>query len=548
MSHLYKQGLDRHQQLLFPPSLDDYVDSDNSVRAIDSYVQTLDLHKLNFTNTRKSNRVDGQKAYSPKLLLKIYIYGYLNKIRSSRMIERECKRNIELLWLTQGLTPTYHTIANFRRDNAKALKAIFKEFILLCKSLDLIGDGLKAVDGAFLRANASKNTLLMKKSIEKDLAKIEEKITQSIDNYLETLDKQDCDKQSIHTHSHNIASNLPKDIDKLKEKRQILQENLQLLQDSHKTQLNTTDKDAHLMIKPSHNLMAYNAQIVVDDKHKLIVATDISTIGNDTVQLHHMATQTKDNLQLSKEESLEIVGDTGYYSSYELYKCKQDNILAIIPEANRNKAQQDKRLFTRDKFTYNKSKDCYTCPNNQTLHKRQSHQIKNNKRHFIYTTQNTICKQCPLKSQCLPTKTRHKQIYRWEFEEIVESHRSMMKSQEAKEKVKQRGSIVEHPFGTIKRTLGWDHFLVRGKRKVGGENALIAFTYNFKRVLTILGVELFNQLMMAIQQEDIHIKDIKGYILERYTAYIKAYFLFFGFLYRKLVLVSEFQCEKRRVE
>ena len=178
MGELYKQGLNRKQQLLFPPSIDDYVDEDNLVRAIDAYVDVLDLNEFQFSNTRKSNRLDGQKAYSPKLLLKIYIYGYLNKIRSSRMLERECKRNLELIWLTSGLTPSYHTISDFRKNNPKALKQIFKEFILLCKNIDLIGDGLKAVDGAFLRANASKNQLIMKKSLVKDLTKVEEEIEQ----------------------------------------------------------------------------------------------------------------------------------------------------------------------------------------------------------------------------------------------------------------------------------------------------------------------------------------------------------------------------------
>jgi transposase len=159
MNELYKQGLNRNQQLLFPPSIDDYVDENNSVRAIDAYVELLDLNQLQFSNTRKSNRVDGQKAYSPKLLLKIYIYGYLNKIRSSRALEKECKRNLELIWLTQELKPSNHTIADFRKNNPKALKQVFKEFVLLCKNIDLIGDGLKAVDGAFLKANASKKSI-----------------------------------------------------------------------------------------------------------------------------------------------------------------------------------------------------------------------------------------------------------------------------------------------------------------------------------------------------------------------------------------------------
>lgn len=190
MSELYKQGLNRNQQLLFPPSINDYVDEDSSVRVIDSYVELLDLTKLQFSNTRKSNRADGQKAYSPQLLLKIYIYGYLNKIRSSRALEKECERNLELIWLTQNLIPSYHTIADFRKNNPQALKQVFKEFVLLCKNIDLIGNGLKAVDGAFLRANASKNQLITTKTLEKDLIKIEQEVAQ----YLQSLEYSDKEK------------------------------------------------------------------------------------------------------------------------------------------------------------------------------------------------------------------------------------------------------------------------------------------------------------------------------------------------------------------
>jgi len=191
MSTFYKQGKDRKQQMFFPPSLDEYISESSSVRSIDIYIESLDFVGLGFSDTRKSNRADGQKSYAPKMLMKIYLYGCLNKIRSSRMLERECKRNIELMWLTHGLTPSYHTIADFRKDNPKALRKTFKHFVIVCKNLSLIGDGLKAVDGAFLRANASKNKLLMKSTLTKDLVKIEQKI----EDYLETLDSVDQESQ-----------------------------------------------------------------------------------------------------------------------------------------------------------------------------------------------------------------------------------------------------------------------------------------------------------------------------------------------------------------
>ena len=494
MSELYKQGLNRNQQLLFPPSIDDYVDEENSVRAIDAYVEFSDLSKLEFSNTRKSNRTDGQKAYSPKLLLKIYIYGYLNKIRSSRALEKECKRNLELIWLTENLAPSYHTIADFRKENPRALKHVFTEFVLLCKNINLIGDGLKAVDGAFLRANASKNRLITKTTLEKDLKKVE----QEIQEYLKSLEYSDKEKQPL-----NLINKLPKNLRQLKHKQKELSKNLELLKTMGKTQHNTTDPDASLMQKPAHNLMAYNSQIVVDEKYKFIVATNVSSKGNDAQQLHEMGQETKENLELEKSDCLTIVADTGYYSSKEFVKCNADNINAIVPEAKTQQVQKDKGKFTRDKFIFDVKNDCYICPNKQALKKRATPQLKNDKVNFVYAGASAICKACLLKDQCLPIQTPYKQMYRYENEHIIEEHREKMQMQECKVMVKKRGSLVEHPFGTIKRSLGWDHFLMRGIEKVSGENALIMFGYNFKRLLNLIGIALFKKLIVAVKNENI---------------------------------------------
>jgi len=535
MADIYKEGQDRNQHLLLPPSIDDYVDDDNVVRAIESYVEVLDLKRLEFCNTRKSNRNDGQKAYNPKLLLKIYIYGYLNKIRSSRALEKECKRNLELIWLTESLTPSYHTISDFRKDNFKALKQVFKEFVLLCKNVDLIGDGLKAVDGAFLRANASKNKLITKVTLKKDLTKIE----QDIQEYLTSLEFSDKETQPS-----NIVKKLPKDLARLKYQQEELSQNLQLLEKMNKTQYNYTDPDASLMIKPAHNLMAYNSQIVVDEKYKLIVASDISSKGNDANQLHTMAQQTKENLELDNQDNLTIVADTGYYSAKEFKKCTGDNINAIVPEANKQQVQKDKGKFTRDKFIYNSKNDYYICPNNKILHKRPAPQLKNDKVNFIYSVQSAICKSCPLKDKCIPTKTPRKQLFRWEEEHIIEKHQQKMKTQEARDIVKKRGSIVEHPFGTIKRTLGWTHFLVRGKNKVSGENALIMFTYNFKRLLNLIGISLFQKLINVINSKDTQaIEQIKQDIAE-YILYFYLYLTCLGMIFSYVPIFRQLKVGK----
>ena len=283
------------------------------------------------------------------------------------------------------------------------------------------------------------------------------------------------------------------------------------------TQYNRTDPDAKLMVKPAHNLMAYNSQIVVDKKYKFIVATDVSS-GKDVEQLHNMAIQTK---EITGNANMIIVGDTGYYSPKELKKCTDDNIEVIVPSVNRSQAQKDKGKFTRDAFIYDKSSDTYICPNEQTL-VRSSSVHKNGKILYSYRGSSAMCRECSLRKNCIPSNTAHKKIFRWEHEEIVENHLEKMKTNEAKNILKQRGSIVEHPFGTIKQTLGWSHFLVRGTEKVSGENALIMFTYNFKRMLNLIGIVLFRKLIIALQEgniEDIK-EEIRAYITHFWVIWI----------------------------
>ncbi|MDQ7032725.1 MAG: IS1182 family transposase [Desulfonauticus sp.] len=488
---IYKQGLNRKQQLMFPPSLDELVEEDNVVRAIEAYVDTLDIFKLNI-KTKKSLIKDGQPAFHPKLLLKIYIYGYLNKIRSSRKLEQEINRNIEMMWLTQGLRPSYKTIANFRKNNPKALQTIFKEFSLLLKNLKLITGDLVAVDGAFLRANASKNTLIMRKTVKKDISKIDE----DIKNYmtlLETLDKEDKNATNLKISKEEI--------DKLLEKKELFKKDLDMLDALGKEQHNKTDKDATVMSKPAHNLMAYNSQIAVDDTYKFIVATDISTNGHDLDQLHNMATKSK---AITDNPNMVLTADKGYYSTKELKKCIEDNIETIVPPRATAKTKKIQNArFSKNQFIYNPEEDCYICPNNQKLKKIEKQYERNGRMLDIYRISSSYCKICPLKQNCLSDKTPNKQMYRWEHENLVDEYSTKMATPEAKAIVKKRGSIVEHPFGTIKRALGWDHFLVRTKKKVLGENALIMFTYNFKRLLNLIGIALFKKLCKAIKENDL---------------------------------------------
>ncbi len=517
---IYKQGLNRKQQLMFPPSLDELVEEDNVVRAIEAYVDTLDIFKLNI-KTKKSLIKDGQPAFHPKLLLKIYIYGYLNKIRSSRKLEQEINRNIEMMWLTQGLRPSYKTIANFRKNNPKALQTIFKEFSILLKNLKLITGDLVAVDGAFLRANASKNTLIMRKTVKKDISKIDE----DIKNYmtiLETLDKEDKNSTNL-----KISKD---EIDKLLTKKKQFQKDLDMLDALGKEQHNRTDKDATVMSKPAHNLMAYNSQIAVDDTYKFIVATDISTNGHDLDQLHNMATRTK---EIAENPNMIVTADKGYYSSKELKKCIEDGIETVVPPRATAKTKKIKDArFSKNQFIYNNKEDCYICPNNQKLKKTQKQYERDGRMLDVYRVSSNHCKVCPLKKNCLSDATSNKQMYRWEHEKLIDEYSTKMATPEAKAIVKKRGSIVEHPFGTIKRTLGWDHFLVRTKKKVLGENALIMFTYNFKRLLNLIGIDLFKKLCIAIKENDL------SQIRDEIAAYILVFGVYLGYFLERFLFLQ----------
>ena len=488
------QGEHRKQQLLFPPSIDEYVDEDNIVRVIDEYVDLLDMETLSFSHTAL-NDAEGRPAYHPKLLLKIYIYGYLNGIRSSRKIEREIDRNVEMMWLCSGLKPRYKTIANFRKENPEALKKVFKEFVLLTRELNLITGELVAIDGAFLRANASKNQLISQKTLLKDTKAID----QSIEAYLSSLTFADNTEAKQGATKPPLVEKDP--LFKKQVRKARLKEALAFLEENNLTQYNKTDPDAKLMVKPAHNLMAYNVQIAVDDSFKFIVATDTSSVGNDTNQLHTMATQAK---EITQNDAMVAVADAGYYNVIQIKQCQENNLEVVVPVPNRNKAKKEKGVFTKEDFVYDKERDYYLCPNHQILKRTPTPQKRQNRVNYTYRSTNSHCKVCPLRDKCLPEKTSYKSIYRWEHEDVIEHHHQKMQTPEAKKLISKRGAIVEHPFGTTKRTLGWDHFLVRGREKVSGENALVMFVYNFRRMFNLIGAQLFRKLILAIKSSLSH--------------------------------------------
>lgn len=492
MGNIYKEGQNRKQQMCFPPSIDEYVSSDNPVRAIEAYVEMLDMAELGFTKANLGS-AEGQPAYHPGLLLKIYIYGYLNKIRSSRKLEAECKRNIEMMWLCAGLYPSYKTIADFRKENSKALKRVFREFVLLCKNIDLIEGELVAVDGAFLRANASKNQLITKKTVTKDLEAIDTKIEEYL-KALQFADENDKKEKNLTPPSD--------DLPKMKKRKAKLDKDLALLEKMGVTQYNRTDPDAKLMVKPAHNLMAYNTQIAVDERYKFIVATDVSSQANDFGKLSTMADRVNEVTQ--EEDHITIVADAGYYSAKDIQQCKSNNVDAYVAiPLKQNKAKKE-GYFTQSDFIYDQTKDCFICPSQQALTKSPTFNTKKDgTKYYFYRAGSKTCNACPLRQQCIPDQTAYKRVAASEYYHTIQAHQQKMQTPKAKKIMQQRAALVEHPFGTIKRTLGWDHYLVRGKKKVSGENALIMFTYNFRRLLGLIGIPLFQKLIKAIQSKDV---------------------------------------------
>jgi len=365
--------------------------------------------------------------------------------------------------------------------------------------------------------------LILKKNVTKDLNEIDKKI----DNYLTKMsfaDTQDKKERNLQTPKNNLS--------KMRKRKERLDKDLELLEKMGVTQYNRTDPDARLMIKPAHNLMAYNSQIVVDNTYKFIVATEVSSDNNDHGKLYNMAVETK---AITQNETMTIVGDTGYYSAKEISKCQEDNIDIVVAIPKLEKRQKDKGLYLHSDFIYNKENDYFTCPNQQILPRKNSVIItKNGIKGYVYRAGSKICKACPLKDNCIPKKTPCKSLSRSEYANMIVIYKEKMKTDKAKALIKKRGSIAEHPFGTVKRHLGWDHFLVRGIEKVSGENALIMFSYNFRRLLNLIGIALFRKLILAIKESNLEkIKvEIEAYILLSLS--IWSYYLYIiGFYHSK---------------
>jgi transposase len=464
--------------------MDDYVALDNPVRAIDAYVGSLDLAKLGFQHVNDAGGA-GQPPYDPADLLKLYLYGYLNGVRSSRRLEREARRNVEVMWLLRGLEPGYRTIGNFRKDNRAALKAANREFVLLARELDLLAGELVAIDGAFFHGDASKGSIVTGKRLTEQLAAVE----RDIEAYGAALDANDAAEVSSGSAEGPTGEDVAGKMAALLEKRARITADLAKLEESGETQLSRTDADARLLAKNGQVVAGYNVQIAVDAKHKLIVASEVVNDGNDTGQFHAMALAAKEALGV---ETLQAAADVGYYNGEELRACEADAIVAYVPEAEKNNRLAKQGRFTLKDFSYDVEQDVYRCPVGTELRPMNGYkQDAGGKLHVRYVARRPECSQCPLRSRCLTDKAPRREVYRWEHQDVIDRHRARMEQVQAKTIMRCRAALAEHPFGTLKCRAGYRHFLLRGFDKVRGEWSLMALCYNFTRLLSILGLDTF---------------------------------------------------------
>jgi transposase len=479
----FKTGISRDQASFLPPRVEDYVARDNPVRAIEAFVAALDLDQLGFRHAGPGGGA-GQPPYDPADLLKLYLYGYTNRVRSSRSLEREAGRNLELMWLMKRLVPGYRTIATFRKDNWRALKAVNREFVLLVRELGLVGGEVVAIDGAFFDGNASKASIRTRRKLAKRLAAIEQEI-EAYGATLEANDRAEAERPPAGRDGGggDGGSDIAQEVATLMARRATLQADLARLEENDETQLSRTDADARLLSKNGQVVAGYNVQIAVDDKHKLIVASDVVNDGNDTGQLHPMAKAAKDELGV---ETLTALADTGYYNGNALKACEEDGIVAYVPQATRTSRLKAQDRISHEAFAYEAQANVYRCPAGKLLSPRDGRKTNGNRIEIRYVSRKSDCDACALRSRCFSAKAPTRTIYRWEHEAVLDRHRARM--QEADARMRRRSELAEHPFGTLKCRAGYRHFLVRGFDKVRGEWSLMTLCYNFSRVLSILGL------------------------------------------------------------
>lgn len=473
------EGADRNQRTLFPEHLEDWIGEDNAVRVIDVFVDELDLGELGFERAEPAST--GRPGYHPACLLKLYIYGYLNRVQSSRRLEREAGRNVEVMWLTGRLVPDHKTIADFRKDNGVAIRRVCARFVELCRGLGLFADASVAIDGSKFKAVNHRDKNFTAAKMKRRMKKYED----NVERYLHQLDSADRQEPSL-AREMKVA--------RLKDKIEILKGEMTRLEELEAQrleapdgQISLTDPDCRSMATSARGkgIVGYNVQAAVDTTHHLIVAHEVSNKGTDRAQLSGMAKKTKAVLET---DDLDVVADRGYFSSLEVLACEQAGITVSLP-VPQTSANKKKGYFAKADFVYRADEDVYICPAGERL---IFHFQSEEKGLVLRRYWTNVCGSCPLKDECTPAKERR--VTRWEHEHVVEAMQRRL--DENPEKMRQRRETSEHPFGTIKSWMGATHFQMRTLPKVATEMALHVLAYNLKRMMGILG---FGPLMAAIR-------------------------------------------------
>jgi transposase len=475
----YVEGEDRSQSTLFPESLDDYIAEDNPVRVIDVFVDELDLNKLGFEGMQPETT--GRPAYHPATLLKIYIYGYLNRIQSSRRLERETQRNVELIWLTGRLMPDFKTIADFRKDNGKAIRNVCREFIVLCRELNLFCEAIVAIDGSKFKAVNNRDKNFTDTKLKKRMEQLEE----SIGRYLAELDRADREPAAV---TEAKISRLKDKVAAVKAQMQRLNQIGRQLREAPDQQVSLTDPDARSMATSGRGtgIVGYNVQTAVDTKHHLIVAHEVTNLGHDRTQLFSMAKQARG---ATGAEELTVLADRGYFKGEEILNCEQAGITPLVPKPLTSNSKADGRFDKRD-FVYIAEDDEYRCPAGQRAIKRFTTIEHGMTLHRYWSS---ACPKCPIKAQCTPSDYRR--ITRWEHEVVLDAMQDRLDRQP--DAMQRRRQTVEHPFATLKAWMGATHFLTKRLPRVSTEMSLHVLAYNLKRVMQIAGIVPLMQAMRA---------------------------------------------------
>ena len=476
------EGQDRGQSTLLPDCIDDYVDDENPVRAIDAFINMLDLAALGFDIEPEAT---GRPGYHPATMLKLYLYGYLNQVQSSRRLERECGRNLELIWLTGRLKPDFKTIADFRRDNGPAIRRVCRQFVALCRDIDLLDASVVAIDGSKFKAVNAKARSYTREKLKRRLGEIDE----AINRYMAELDR--ADEVLAKTGMQPIEARLSRIVKKLvhyRKEARALRAVEQRMNATGETQVSLTDPDCRAMATTSKQprVVGYNVQSVVETKHHLIVAHEVTNLGYDRDALSMMARAAKD---VMASETIEAVADKGYYSGEEIVAAEKAGVAVTVSKPNTSNAAAAGR-FDKADFVYVAADDVYICPAGERLTYRMTSEHDGKMVRMYWTS---VCADCPVKHRCTTGKERR--VRRWEHEAILE--RVQKRLDDDPSKIPLRSKTVEHPFGTIKAWMGATHFRMKTLRHVATEMALHVLAYNMTRVMAIIGVPKLIEAMRA---------------------------------------------------